>query len=95
MVDVLLEATPRGVDLEEVRRHLRELPGVVDVHDLHVWTLTSDMEVATAHLMVRTGTDAHAVLDQARHVLASRHGVAHATLQVEPDDHTGCDELDW
>jgi cobalt-zinc-cadmium efflux system protein len=92
---VLVQAAPPGIDLGSMREDLAGVPGVVDVHDLHVWTLTSDMEVATAHLMVRVGTDAHAVLDQARHVLASRHGVAHATLQVEPDDHTGCDELDW
>jgi cobalt-zinc-cadmium efflux system protein len=53
------------------------------------------MEVATAHVMVATGTDAHAVLDQARSVLSDRHGLSHATLQVEPDDHDGCDELSW
>jgi cobalt-zinc-cadmium efflux system protein len=67
----------------------------VDVHDLHVWTLTSDMEVATAHLMVAAGTDSHAVLDQARALLAGQHGITHATLQIEPDDHHGCDEMTW
>ena len=71
------------------------LDGVVDVHDLHVWTLTSDMEAATAHLMVRTGTDGHAVLDQARALLIDDYNIIHATLQVEPDDHTGCDEVAW
>ena len=53
---------------------------MVDVHDVHVWTLTSEMEVATAHLMVAVGTDSHSVLDQARQLLADRHGIAHATL---------------
>ena len=67
----------------------------MDVHDLHVWTLTSDMEVASAHLMVSTGTDSHAVLDQARSLLRDRYRIAHATLQIEPDDHTGCDEVAW
>jgi cobalt-zinc-cadmium efflux system protein len=71
------------------------IEGVVDVHDVHVWTLTSDLEVATAHLMVRTGTDSHAVLDTARTLLAERHGITHATFQVEPDDHRGCDEVSW
>jgi cobalt-zinc-cadmium efflux system protein len=65
------------------------------VHDVHVWTLTSDMEAASAHLMVRAGTDSHGVLDQARDVLRHGYGVGHATLQVEPDDHTGCDEVSW
>jgi cobalt-zinc-cadmium efflux system protein len=94
-VRVLVQAAPAGVDLAVVRADLADIPGVVDVHDLHVWTLTSDMEVASAHVMVRAGTDTHAVLDQARHVLADRHRLQHATLQVEPDDHRGCDEVNW
>ncbi len=68
---------------------------MVDVHDLHVWTLTSEMENASAHLMVAAGTDTHTVLDQARALLLSRYHVEHATLQVEPDDHEGCDQVAW
>jgi cobalt-zinc-cadmium efflux system protein len=92
---VLVQAAPAGVDLAGVRADLAGIPGVVDVHDLHVWTLTSEMEVASAHVMVRAGTDTHAVLDQARQVLAVRHRLQHATVQVEPDDHRGCDEVTW
>ena len=92
---ILVQAAPAGLDLDAVEHELARLPNVVDVHDLHVWTLTSEMEVASAHLMVRAGADSHAVLDQARALLADRYGVAHATLQVEPDDHTGCDEVTW
>jgi cobalt-zinc-cadmium efflux system protein len=92
---VLVEAAPAGLDVAEMRRELGALPGIVDVHDLHVWTLTSEMEVASAHLMVRTGTDTHSVLDQARSLLQERYGLDHATLQVEPEDHRGCDELHW
>ncbi|MGH9188048.1 MAG: cation diffusion facilitator family transporter [Acidimicrobiales bacterium] len=92
---ILMQAAPPHVDLGTVRAELAALPGVVDVHDLHLWTLTSDMEVASAHLMVSTGTNAHAVLDAARELLRTRYSVAHATLQVEPDDHTGCEEIDW
>jgi cobalt-zinc-cadmium efflux system protein len=65
------------------------------VHDLHVWTLTSEMDVASAHLMVCAGTDTHGVLDQARVVLRDGYAIEHATLQVEPDNHRGCDELTW
>ncbi|MGH9027709.1 MAG: cation diffusion facilitator family transporter, partial [Acidimicrobiia bacterium] len=68
---------------------------VVDVHDLHVWTLTSEMEVASAHVMVRADTDPHAVLDRARELLRNRYGLSHATFQVEPDDHDGCEEVAW
>jgi cobalt-zinc-cadmium efflux system protein len=92
---VLVQAAPAGTDLAAIDAELRAIPGVVDVHDLHVWTLTSDMEVATAHVMVAAGTDAHAVLDRARSLLSERHHLDHATLQVEPDDHHGCDEVSW
>ena len=92
---VLLQAAPAGIDLAAVRADLAALPHVVDVHDLHVWTLTSEMDVASAHLMVTADGDTHAVLDQARQLLADRYAVIHATLQVEPDDHTGCDEISW
>jgi cobalt-zinc-cadmium efflux system protein len=92
---VLVQAAPARLDIPELQRELGTISGVVDVHDVHVWTLTSEMEVATAHLMVSVGTDSHAVLDQARHMLADRHGITHATLQVEPEDHRGCDELNW
>lgn len=92
---VLVQAAPAGLDVETLQSELAELAGVVDVHDVHVWTLTSGMDVATAHLMVAVGTDTHAVLDKARELLAERHAITHATLQVEPEDHHGCDELTW
>jgi cobalt-zinc-cadmium efflux system protein len=93
-VRVLLQFAPEHVDLVAIHDQLGALPGVVDVHDLHVWTLTSEMDVASAHVMIEPGTDAHGVLDQARVVLRE-HDISHATIQVEPDDHTGCAELSW
>ena len=92
---VLIQAAPPHLDLALMRVDLAALPGVVDVHDLHVWTLTSEMDVASAHLVTRVDTDAHAVLDQARVVLRDRYAIAHATLQVEPDTHEGCAEVSW
>ena len=94
-VRILVQAAPPGVDLAEMQAALAGLAGVVDVHDLHVWTLTSEMEVASAHLMVAQGIEHHAVLDQARDVLRDRYGISHATLQVEPEDHQGCHEVAW
>lgn len=94
-VRILLQSAPRGLDLADLRADLAGLPGVVDVHDVHVWTLTSEMVVASAHLMVAAGTDTHGVLDQARERLATDYGIEHATLQIEPDTHEGCDELAW
>ena len=92
---VLGQQAPAGMDPDEVATALGAVPGVHEVHDLHVWTLTSGMNVATAHLVTARTTDAHAVLDEARQVMRSRFGVEHATLQVEPDTHTGCAEVTW
>jgi cobalt-zinc-cadmium efflux system protein len=92
---ILVQAAPPGTDVDAMRADLAALEGVVDVHDLHVWTLTSDMDVASAHLMVGLTIDHHGVLDQARDVLRDRYGIGHATLQIEPEDHRGCDEVGW
>jgi len=92
---VLVQAAPPHVDLPKLRTDLAGLPGVIDVHDLHVWTLTSDMEVATAHLKVASAADTHRVLDAARVMLRDHHRLEHATLQVEPADHVGCEEVGW
>ncbi|MFI6705561.1 cation diffusion facilitator family transporter [Nonomuraea sp. NPDC050478] len=92
---VLGQHVPEGIDAGAVAQDLSAIDGVRDVHDLHLWTLTSGMNVATAHLVTADQSDNHAVLDQARDLLLQRHGVAHATLQVEPADHSGCDELGW
>ncbi|HKE52427.1 MAG TPA: cation diffusion facilitator family transporter [Actinomycetes bacterium] len=92
---VLVQAAPPHVDLPKLRTDLAALPGVIDVHDLHVWTLTSEMEVATAHLKVASAADTHRVLVAARIMLWDRHRLEHATLQVEPADHVGCEEVGW
>jgi len=95
VVAVLGQHAPAGVEPVEISRALAALPDVQDVHDLHVWQLTSGMNVATAHLVTSTTGSAHEVLDRARHELRTTFGIAHATLQVEPADHTGCDEVSW
>lgn len=94
-VRILLQAAPEGFDLVRLRADLAAIDGVVDVHDLHVWTLTSEMEAASAHLVTSSGTDQHGVLDQARHLLADRYGIGHGTFQVEPDTHEGCHDVTW
>lgn len=92
--DILLQSAPERIDLDAITDELAAIPEVMDVHDLHVWTLTSDMDVGTAHLMTRDGVEPHPVLDAARLVL-QRHGITHATLQVEPESHEGCSEMTW
>ena len=92
---VLVQAAPEGVDIDEVTNTLAAIDGVVGVHDVHVWTLTSDMDVATAHLVVADANEIHPVLDRARVALTERWHIEHATLQVEPADHRGCDDVSW
>ena len=95
VLTVLGQHAPADMAPDDVEAALAAVPGVSNVHDLHVWTLTSGMNVATAHLMTSEGADAHAVLDSARTVMLTSFGVEHATLQVEPNTHTGCKEVTW
>ncbi len=92
---VLGQHVPAGLDADEIGTDLHTLPGVVDVHDLHLWTLTSGMHVATAHLVTADDAVAQDVLGAARDVLRERHGIAHATLQVESRIDAACEEIDW
>lgn len=94
-VRILTQAAPANVDLGTIKSELLEIEGVVDVHDLHVWTLTSQMDVASVHLMTKTEADPHPILDRARDLLQTGHAIDHATLQVEPESHRGCSEINW
>ncbi|UER55998.1 cation transporter [Kineosporiaceae bacterium SCSIO 59966] len=84
---VLMEVAPPGLDVEEVRGRILALPGVVDVHDLHIWTLTSGLENATGHVVVADDVDYHDVLDRVSSMLAEDYHVLHATIQCEPVHH--------
>lgn len=92
---VLGQHIPEGMTLAEVVADLESVPGVSDIHDLHIWTLTSGMNVATAHLVVSDGVAAHDVLTDAQRVLAERHHIEHATLQVEETPTSQCHEVNW
>ena len=94
-VRILLQAAPDGFDLDALAGDLARIDGVVDVHDLHVWTLTSEMDAASAHLITRPGVDNHQVLDRARELLDHTYGIGHGTFQIEPDTHTGCEQVSW
>lgn len=91
---VLGQQAPEGIDPAEVSAHLAGAPGVADVHDLHLWTLTSGMHVATAHVVAAPGADQGELLTALQRVLLERFGIDHATLQVEADAER-CAELSW
>ncbi len=85
-VDILMQATPRHLNLAEVQRTLEEVTGVARVHDLHVWTLTSGLFTLTAHVVVNGAHDHHALLNALEQVLQQRFGIDHTTIQLEPQD---------
>jgi len=90
-LSILLEATPKDIDLDEVRAHLLELPEVASVHDLHAWTLTSSLPILTAHVVVTDecirGGEVGRVLDHLQGCLSGHFDVAHSTLQLEAIGH--------
>ena len=85
-LDVLLEATPRGIKLAEVRSHLLAAPGVRDVHDLHAWTITSGLNVVSAHVVVDDDARLAVVLDHLCRCLSTNFDVEHSTFQLETAD---------
>ncbi|GAB4583003.1 cation diffusion facilitator family transporter [Nocardia sp. IFM 10818] len=93
---ILFQHSPEDLDVEQIAAALQAVPGVSDVHDLHVWTLTSGMEVASAHLAVAAGHSGDDVLRAAQQILAGDFHIEHATLQVESADSAAhCKELSW
>jgi cobalt-zinc-cadmium efflux system protein len=92
---ILFQHAPRDLDVGEISAELTALPGVDDVHDLHVWTLTSGMEVASAHLTIAPEAEQPGVLVAAQNLLAC-YSIEHATLQIEPRESARrCRELSW
>ncbi len=85
-VGILLEATPSGMVAEDVGRTIAGVPQVVEVHDLHVWTITSGFAALSAHVLVDPGADCHAIRRRIEALLRERFALEHTTLQV---DHAG------
>ena len=85
-LSILLEAAPAGIDAGEVGRSMAAAEGVVEVHDLHIWTITSGFPALSAHVLVRGGDDCHARRRELEEMLARDFGLRHTTLQV---DHVG------
>jgi cobalt-zinc-cadmium efflux system protein len=80
---IFLEAAPAGLDPTALGAELAGVPGVVELHDLHVWEITSGEPAASAHILVQEGLDCHQIRTEVEALLAERHQVTHATLQVD------------
>ena len=91
VVDVLLEASPKNIDVEVTRKHMLAVPGVASVHDLHAWTITSGVPAFSAHVTVTDDAwnerGYHAILDELKACLMSHFDVDHSTIQLEPASH--------
>jgi len=85
-IDVLLEATPRDVDVDALREHVLACSGVLDIHDLHVWTITSGVNVISAHVVMQRGADPTVVLDDLETCLRGDFDIEHSTFQLETED---------
>jgi cobalt-zinc-cadmium efflux system protein len=80
---VFMEAAPSGIDPDEIGRALASRPGVVEVHDLHVWEVTSGFPALSAHVVVRAGDDCHERRRELQRIISERFGISHTTLQVD------------
>ena len=85
---IFLEAAPAAIDPQALGAELCAVPGVVEVHDLHVWEITSGEPAASAHILVAEGLDCHQIRVRIEQLLAERHHLTHSTLQV---DHAGAE----
>jgi len=85
-LDLALDAVPEGINIEAVRQYLAEAPGVTDVHDLHIWAMSTTEPALTAHLVLPTVTDHDAFLRELTDRLHERFGIEHATVQIETGD---------
>lgn len=92
---VLGQHVPEGMPIEQVTEDLAAIDGVTDVHDLHIWVLTSGMNVASAHLVAADTDDYPRILDQARTTLKDTYAIEHATIQLERTVARECHEIDW
>ena len=90
---ILLESTPRGIDADALGRRLAGAPGVVEVHDLHVWTITSGFPALSAHVLVRPGEDCHGRRRELERLLHDEFGIEHTTLQVDHATEAGLVEM--
>ncbi len=84
-VDVLLEAAPGHLDVDEVRKALASVAGVAAIHDLHVWTITSGLVSLSCHVYLEGAAEHTALLGELQALLRERFGIVHATLQIEPE----------
>lgn len=87
-IDILMQSVPKGIDVEEVQRAMEQVSGVVKVHDLHVWAVTSGIFTLSAHAVISPDGNPHAILDRIEEKLRGQFSIEHTTIQLEIEDRT-------
>ncbi|OXS55082.1 cation transporter [Cohnella sp. CIP 111063] len=85
-INILIGSTPKHIDVSEISKMMLEVEGVISIHDLHIWTLTSGMELLTCHIVVETEKNMQQTLLKIRKVVYEKFGIEHVTLQMETED---------
>ena len=88
-VDILMQSVPKGIDVEELQRALEQVPGVIKVHDLHVWAVTSGVFTLSAHAVITSDGKPHTILDRIEDKLKGQFSIEHTTIQLEVEDREG------
>ncbi|MBN2321617.1 MAG: cation transporter [Acidobacteria bacterium] len=84
-VDILLEATPRHLNISDILKDLGKVRGIVSIHDLHVWSISTRMAAMSCHAVLKAGEDAGEVLSELSRLMREKYGVDHTTIQIEPE----------
>ena len=85
-IHILMEGTPITIDQQEVKQTLEAIEGVINVHDLHVWTITSGLDSFTCHLLIEDNQDEQRILQQAIRQIEKQFKIMHTTIQIEKSD---------
>jgi cobalt-zinc-cadmium efflux system protein len=89
-IAILMESTPGHLDVDAVRTAMLSAKGILEVHDLHIWTITSGMESLSAHVVLAAGFETYDALDRLRNLLREQFGIDHITIQIEPEGPALC-----
>jgi len=92
--EILMESTPRHLDIQKVSQSLEQVPGVISIHDLHVWTIASGLYTLSVHVVVNGGQDHEALRCEMMKVLKDEFGLEHTTIQIEKE-HFACPNFCW
>lgn len=92
VLDIFLEKTPKNISIDELKEHISEIDGIIDVHHIHLWSIDGQNTYGTMHIVLDDNCDNHTIKHQVREEL-KEHGIVHATLELETKDEV-CDEID-